>query len=41
MTYRVILTAEAEEDLLRLFDFLLERELASEAGEPELAQRCP
>ena len=28
MTCRVVLTAEAEEDLLRLLDFLVERELA-------------
>jgi plasmid stabilization system protein ParE len=27
MTYRVKLTPEAQDDLLRLFDFLLEREL--------------
>lgn len=38
MTYRVVLTAEAEEDLLRLFDFLLER--ASDAGDLDLAQRA-
>ncbi len=30
--YRVLLTREAEADLLRLFDFLLERELARHGG---------
>ncbi len=39
MTYRVILTTEAEEDLLRLFDFLLERELAS-GGNLDVAGRA-
>ena len=40
MTYRVVLTAEAEEDLLGLFDFLVERELAHGGGDLELAQRA-
>ena len=40
MTYRVVLTAEADEDLLRLFDFLVERELAHGGGDLELAQRA-
>ncbi len=40
MTYRVILTAEAEEDLVRLFDFVIERELARDGGDLELAQRA-
>lgn len=40
MTYRVVLTAEAEEDLLRLFDFLVERELARDGGDLDLAQRA-
>lgn len=39
MTYRVVLTAEAEADLLRLFDFLIERELAR-GGDVELAGRA-
>ena len=40
MTYRVLLTAQAEEDLLRLFDFVIERELARDGGDLELAQRA-
>ena len=40
MTYRVVLTAEAEEDLLRLFDFLVEREFSHGGGDLELAQRA-
>jgi plasmid stabilization system protein ParE len=32
MTFKVRLTREAEADLLRLFDFLLQRELAREGG---------
>lgn len=40
MTYRVLLTAEAEDDLLRLFDFIVERELAREGGDLDLAQRA-
>jgi plasmid stabilization system protein ParE len=32
MTFKVRLTREAEEDLLRLFDFLVQRELAREGG---------
>ena len=40
MTYRVVLTAEAEEDLLRLFDFLVERELARGGGDLALTQRA-
>jgi plasmid stabilization system protein ParE len=38
VTYRVVLTAEAEEDLVRLFDFVIERELARDGGDLELAQ---
>lgn len=30
MSYRVVLTVEAEADLLRLFDFLIEQALASD-----------
>lgn len=40
MTYSVRLTREAEADLLRLFDFLIERELASETGDLDLAARA-
>lgn len=36
MSYRVRLTAEAEQDLLRLFDFVLEREL-ERGGDGSLA----
>ena len=32
MTFKVRLTREAEDDLLRLFDFLVQRELAREDG---------
>ncbi len=32
MTFKVRLTRHAEEDLLRLFDFLIQRELAREGG---------
>jgi len=38
--YRVVLTEEAEEDLLRLFDFLVERELSHDAADPDLPQRA-
>ncbi len=37
--YRVRLTREAEEDLLRLYDFLIERELA-DGGDLSLAERA-
>ena len=41
MSFRVRLTREAEADLERLFDFVLERELAREAGgELELAEQA-
>lgn len=40
MTYRVVLTAEAEQDLLRLFDFLVERELSCDGGDLELPRRA-
>lgn len=40
MTYRVVVTDEAELDLLRLFDFLLEQELAREGGDLELPARA-
>ena len=38
MSFRVRLTREAEADLERLFDFVLERELARDGGDLELAQ---
>ena len=37
MTFSVRLTREAENDLERLFDFVLERELARDGGDGELA----
>ena len=40
MTYRVIFSPEAVEDLERLFDHLLERELASATGNPDLAEQA-
>ncbi|HMN82990.1 MAG TPA: type II toxin-antitoxin system RelE/ParE family toxin [Burkholderiaceae bacterium] len=40
MTWHVKLTAEAEEDLIRLFDFVIERELARDGGDLELAQHA-
>jgi plasmid stabilization system protein ParE len=39
MTYTVELTLEAEQDHRRLFDFILERELARAGGELDLAVR--
>jgi plasmid stabilization system protein ParE len=38
MAYAVVLTREAAADLDRLFDFVLERELAREGGNLDLAQ---
>ena len=40
MTYRVRLTRQAQADLQRLFDFIIERELASHAGELEIVDRA-
>ncbi len=40
MSFAVIVTARAEDDLLRLFDFLLEREIESESGDFELPGRA-
>ena len=40
MTFRVRLTREAETDLVRLFDFVLERELARASGDLELAEQA-
>ena len=39
MTYRVRLTRQAQDDLQRLFDFIIERELASHTGDLEIAAR--
>ena len=38
MTYAVLLSREAQEDLERLFDFVLERELARATDNLELAE---
>lgn len=38
MSFRVRLTREADADIERLFDFVLERELARDAGDLDLAQ---
>lgn len=38
MTYRVRLTREAAADIERLFEFVLERELARDGGDLDLAQ---
>lgn len=40
MSFRVRLTRDAEADLERLFDFMLERELARDAGDLRLPQRA-
>lgn len=40
MSYRVRLTREAAEDLERLFDFVLQRELQRHDGDLELAERA-
>ena len=40
MSFRVLLTREAEADLERLFDFVLERELARSGGNLELAEQA-
>lgn len=40
MTYKVVLTAEAEADLVRLFDFIIERELDRDGGDLDLAQQA-
>ncbi|KQY88274.1 type II toxin-antitoxin system RelE/ParE family toxin [Pelomonas sp. Root1444] len=40
MTFKVRLTRQAEADLERLFDFVLERELARDGGDLELAQEA-
>jgi plasmid stabilization system protein ParE len=40
VTYRVRLTRQAQDDLQRLFDFIIERELASPTGDLEIAERA-
>jgi plasmid stabilization system protein ParE len=40
VTFNVRLTREAEADIERLFDFVLEREVARDGGELELAQEA-
>jgi plasmid stabilization system protein ParE len=40
VSFRVCFTREAQADLERLFDFLLERELASDSGDLALAERA-
>lgn len=40
MTFSVQFTREAQEDLERLFDFIIERELASPTGDLEIAERA-
>jgi len=40
LTFRVRLTREAQDDLERLFDYVLERELARPGGDLELAERA-
>ena len=40
MTYRVRLTRQADADLQRLFDFIIEREIARAAGDLDLAERA-
>ncbi len=40
MTFRVRLTREAGDDLDRLFDFVLERELDRDGGDPALAEQA-
>ena len=40
MSFRIRLTREAEADLDRLFDFVLERELARDGGDLSLAEQA-
>ena len=40
MSFRVRLTREAQADLERLFDFVLERELSRESGDLALAEQA-
>jgi len=40
MTFQVQFTRSAQEDLERLFDFIIERELASATGDLDIADRA-
>lgn len=40
MNFRVLLTREAQQDLDRLYDFLIQRELAREDGDLSLAEEA-
>ena len=40
MTFQVQFTRAAKEDLERLFDFIIERELASATGDLDIADRA-
>jgi plasmid stabilization system protein ParE len=40
MNYRVVFSPQSAEDLERLFDHILERELASPTGDLEIAERA-
>ena len=40
MSFRVRLTRDAETDLEQLFDFVLERELARDGGDPSLPEQA-
>lgn len=40
MTYQVVFSREAEEDLARLFDYVLERELNSPSGDLDIPMRA-
>lgn len=40
MSYRVRLTRQAQDDLERLFDFVIERELGREGGDLDLAAQA-
>lgn len=40
MAFTVLLTAQAQDDLLRLFDFIVERELARDGDDLAIAQRA-
>jgi plasmid stabilization system protein ParE len=40
VTWRVRLTPQAQADLERLYDFVIERELASPAGDLDIAERA-
>ena len=40
MTFKIRLTRDAEADLVRLFDFLVERELARDSGDLELPEQA-